>query len=129
MAYDSVVLKNPNTNETRTAPVGVSWTTLFFGFIPAISRKDYNGALVQFLCACCTLGFSNWYFLFKYNNRYIASLIQDGYIPAHSISGKPLKRISQQINLPFPENKTENKPADQKGQPAQQGSDPVKANI
>ena len=63
----------------KEAPVGFSWTTLFFGFFPALIRGDMKWALVMFAIGFFTLGFSSFVFCFIYNRLYIQSLIENGY--------------------------------------------------
>jgi hypothetical protein len=102
MAYDKIVLKNNNTGQTRTAPVGFSWTTAFFGPIPALMRRDYHGVLLQLFCAFVTFGVSAFIFPLIYNKRYLKALIQDGFIPEHTLSGTSLEEISKWTGVVFP---------------------------
>lgn len=79
MAYAKLYLTNPRTGMMREAPVGFSWTVLFFGFFPALFRKDWSGFLIILLCSFVTMGFSNLVFMFIYNKMYLKGLIKDGY--------------------------------------------------
>lgn len=78
------------------APVGFSWTTFFFGMIPALFRKDWLGALLILIgnivvsivasavspLSCLILYFAYWTYLgYLYNKYYIESLIKKGYAP------------------------------------------------
>lgn len=63
----------------RDAPVGFSWTTLFFGALPALVRSDWKWGLLQFIAAACTLGLTWFVFPFIYNRLYLKDLIKKGF--------------------------------------------------
>ena len=48
MAFTSINFKNANTLGMRSAPVGFSWTVLFFGFFAPLFRSDYKWAIIFF---------------------------------------------------------------------------------
>lgn len=75
MAFDKLILKNPATGEIKQAPVGFSWTTLFFGLFPALIRADWKYGAIQFLVACVTFNLSQLVFPFIYNKLYIKDLV------------------------------------------------------
>jgi len=52
MASAVITFKNDNTGEVKPAPVGFSWTALFFGFIPMLCRSDWKGAAIVFFVYC-----------------------------------------------------------------------------
>ncbi|MFG6080304.1 hypothetical protein ACEUZ9_000854 [Paracoccus litorisediminis] len=79
MAYAKLYLTNPRTGMMREAPVGFSWTVLFFGFFPALFRKDWAGFAIILICSFLTFGLSNLVFMFIYNKWYLKGLIKDGY--------------------------------------------------
>jgi hypothetical protein len=58
---------------------GFSWTTLFFGFFPALFRGDLKWACIMFICAWITAGISLLVFPFIYNNIYENELREKGY--------------------------------------------------
>ncbi|WP_163859478.1 hypothetical protein [Paenibacillus elgii] len=62
--------------------VGFSWTTLFFGFFPALFRGDWKWAIIQFIAAGCTFGISVLVFCFIYNKLHINDLLKNGYEPS-----------------------------------------------
>ncbi len=82
-----VALKNPTNGLTTTGFYGFSWTTLFFGFFPAIFRKDFLtfglGLVIYVLLAVVTVGIGSlvasiaWAFM--YNKYYTRKLITQGY--------------------------------------------------
>ncbi|MDR3191186.1 MAG: DUF2628 domain-containing protein [Lactobacillaceae bacterium] len=74
-------------NEQKVVKSGFSWTTLFFGFFPALFRGDFTGALLIFLIevvfALPTWGFGftvvGLIFSFFYNKLYINKLLRNGW--------------------------------------------------
>ena len=82
MASTKALLKEKNSGVIKEAPIGFSWTTLFFGFIIALVRGDIKWAIIQFLLSCVTLGIANLVMPFIYNKIYVKELLEKGYIPA-----------------------------------------------
>ena len=82
MADSKVILKQGNSGLVKEAPLGFSWTTLFFGFIVAIVRGDIKWAAIQFILSLVTLGFANLVMPFIYNKTYVKELLEKGYVPA-----------------------------------------------
>lgn len=102
MAFDTLHLKNPVTGESLRAPVGFSWTTLFFGFFVPLCRADWLKALLIILVALLTFGLSNIVFAFIYNKLYIKDLIYArGFKVVRSDKGR-LDIISQRLNVELP---------------------------
>ena len=58
MAYSKLVLENPYTGQIKEAPVGFSWTVLFFAFFPPLFRGDWKWATIIFLLTILTIGLS-----------------------------------------------------------------------
>tara|TARA_R110000824_G_scaffold229949_1_gene417546 strand:+ start:497 stop:799 length:303 start_codon:yes stop_codon:yes gene_type:complete len=77
-----VTLKNVNSAVIKEAPIGFSWTTLFFGFIVAIVRGDIKWAAIQLGVSIITLGISNLVMPFIYNKIYVKELLETGYVPS-----------------------------------------------
>lgn len=75
-----IKLKN-NVGVLKECKVGFSWTTLFFGFFPALFRGDFKWALVMFIVGWLTAGVSYLVFCFVYNGLYIKDLLSKGYEP------------------------------------------------
>lgn len=71
---------------------GFSWTTLFFGFFPALFRGDFitfiGGFVVSVIIAVLTMGFGAIFisliWAFMYNKYYTRKLIERGYVLAGS---------------------------------------------
>ena len=84
-----IKLVNKNTNVVKEVPEGYSWTTFFFGFLPALFRGDLKWAAIIFIAALAigaiTLGFGGLLvgpiFGFFYNKVYTRDLIEKGYEP------------------------------------------------
>lgn len=75
-------LENPRTGKKRFAPIGFSWTTLFFGPFPALLRGHWIAAIFIAVCCFFTFGLAGIVFAFFYNRWYYSSLINDGYADA-----------------------------------------------
>jgi hypothetical protein len=87
-----IYLENRITGYKRQAPVGFSWTTLIFGFFPALIRGDWKWGIIMFLCSLVTFGLSQFIFCFIYNKLYLKDLLNDGYeiICVKNLEGKTL---------------------------------------
>jgi hypothetical protein len=101
MAYTKIVFENPKTGQIKEAPVGFSWTVLFFGCIPPIFRGDYKWALIMLICAVCSLGLSGFVFIFIYNKLYIKELISNGF-KAKSIGKGTLEQATANLGIEIP---------------------------
>ena len=82
---------------TKEAPVGFSWTTLFFGFFPALIRNDLKWAIIIFAATLITFGFATIVFAFIYNRLYIESLVEKGFKVKNYSGNKVL--IEQKAHL------------------------------
>jgi len=87
---------------TKQVKVGFSWTTFFFGFLPALFRGDLKWAVIMLIIEAVlgsfTLGIGAFVagivFSFIYNKIYIRELIEKGYQPANDESRALLENIS-----------------------------------
>jgi len=84
MAWTQVILKNPLHEGAKQAPVGFSWTTLFFGILPALFRGDWKWFIIQTIFALITWGLSSIFFAFVYNKLYLKTLLEQGYFSDQS---------------------------------------------
>ena len=94
-----VVLQN-DAGLTKQVKIGFSWTTFFFGFIPALIRGDLKWAIIMLLLEAVfgsfTFGIGAWFvgivFSFVYNKIYIKELIEKGYKPADDTARDALRK-------------------------------------
>jgi len=89
-----ITLKNPKNNSIRQIKAGFSWTTLFFGFFPALFRGDVKWFGIMILSIIITLGLSNLIFPFIYNKLNIKDLLHAGYVAADNVTLNYLKNKS-----------------------------------
>ncbi len=101
MAYTKLVLENPRTGKIKEAPVGFSWTVLFFSFFPPLFRGDWKWAVIIFLLACVTGGLSGLVFMFIYNKIYIKELLGEGY-KVKSIGLGTVEQASAKLGVDLP---------------------------
>ena len=81
----------------KEAPVGFSWTTLLFGFFPALIRNDLKWTIIIFAAALITFGFATIVFAFIYNRLYIESLVEKGFKVKNYSGNKVL--IEKKVNI------------------------------
>lgn len=100
MAYATIDFHHPLTGALKQAPVGFSWTTLFFGFFPALFRGHWTGAVIVFLIGWMTLGFGQLVFAFIYNKMYVRHLLGEGF----KLSGSSVdpSELSRRIGIELP---------------------------
>ena len=100
-------LKHAQSGILKNAKIGFSWTTLLFGFFPALFRGDIKWAAIMFIVACVTFGFSWLVFPFFYNKVYIKGLLEKGYVPADDHSRNVLIQHGIYTDQPTPTTPTE----------------------
>ncbi|MBL4693364.1 MAG: hypothetical protein JKY92_08565 [Magnetovibrio sp.] len=79
MAYAKVNLKNEITGEMKVAPIGFSWTVLFFGPFPTLFRGDWKWFAIILISGTVTMGISSLVFMFIYNKLSLKDLLMKGY--------------------------------------------------
>ena len=79
--------------------MGFSWTTLFFGFFPALIRGDMKWAVIIFAATFVTFGLAGIVFAFIYNRLYIQSLVEKGFKIKNYSGNKTLIEQKAHIKL------------------------------
>lgn len=90
MAYADLTMQNPQTQALKTAPIGFSWTVLFFGFLPPLFRGDIKWGLIILLFWLFSAGLTNIVFSFFYNKLFVKELVSEGY-RAHPLNDADLE--------------------------------------
>lgn len=84
----AVRLKHKDTGIPKTGFFGFSWTSLFFGFFPALFRGDYmtfiGGFAIQLILGAFTFGLgaiiASIVWAFIYNKYFTTKLLERGYV-------------------------------------------------
>ncbi len=97
-----VMLKHPETGIVTRGYYGFSWTTLFFGGLPALFRGDWILGLVLIVLQFLTWGISGIIAAFVYNKYYTLKLIERGYQLADSDAANVEARSHLSIASPQP---------------------------
>ena len=98
--YMKLLMENPNTGIIKKAPVGVSWTTLFFPSLPALFRGDIKWFIIQLILAwtlICPIIFA-----FIYNKQYINALLERGF-KVKDVEGGTLEDAKKQLSINLPQ--------------------------
>lgn len=98
MANTYVSLQHSETGESLEAPLGFSWTTLLFGFWPAIFRGDWKWAGIIFVISVITYGLAFIVFAFIYNRLHIKDLIRSGW-KVSSVDGGDIKDVVEDTGI------------------------------
>lgn len=110
MAHSTVVMQHPTFGTIKLAPVGYSWTTLLFGFWPALFRGDFKWAGIifgtEFLVGLVTFGYGIIIpcivFGITYNKSFINGLIKKGYQVKEVRSYKTIEQLSAELETELP---------------------------
>lgn len=87
-----IALRHKETGIVKDGFYGFSWTTLFFGFFPALFRGDFitfiGGFVISVIIAVMTFGIGAFFiglvWAFMYNKYYTRRLLERGYVLAGS---------------------------------------------
>jgi hypothetical protein len=98
MAYDVISFENASDGRMKKAPVGFSWTTLFFGFWVPVFRGDWKFAIIMFVTSIPTFGLTQLVFCFLYNKWYVEKLVENGF-KVDSIKKGDIGDISSKVGI------------------------------
>jgi len=100
MAFTTVYLTNGV--EIKKAPVGFSWTVLFFGGWPCLFRQDWLWGVLLIVASILTYGLAGLVCSFFYNKVYIKNLLNKGYTFSNTpgITDEALKAYLGYVSLP-----------------------------
>tara|TARA_B100000989_G_C19474190_1_gene442113 strand:+ start:942 stop:1250 length:309 start_codon:yes stop_codon:yes gene_type:complete len=95
-------MENADIGIIKIAPVGFSWTTFFFGPLPALFRGDIKWGIIMILAAGVTFGVSSLIFCFIYNKLFIQDLITKGY-KVKSVEAGTIESAKAKLGINLPE--------------------------
>lgn len=96
----TIKMKNEQTGEVKEVPIGFSWTTLFFGWFPALLRGDWKNFMILFFLTIPTFGIILVVYCFKYNMIYTSDLIGKGYKAVMSTQEAEFMSVKIGVYLP-----------------------------
>ena len=92
-------MENPHTGIIKNAPVGFSWTTLFFSVLPALFRGDFKWFLIQLLLSWTCI--STLIFAVIYNKLYIQKLLENGF-KVKDVEGGTVEDAKKYLGINLP---------------------------
>jgi hypothetical protein len=103
-----IILRHKESGIVKDGYYGFSWTTLFFGFFPALFRGDFitfiGGFVVLVIIALVTFGIGAFLiglvWAFMYNKYYTRRLIERGYVLAGSDGDNAMAASALGIAVP-----------------------------
>lgn len=103
-----IALRQKDTGLVKDGFYGFSWTTLFFGFFPALFRGDFitfiGGFIISVIIAVITMGFGVFFislvWAFMYNKYYTRKLLEKGYVLAGSDADNTLAASALGVAMP-----------------------------
>jgi hypothetical protein len=101
MAFTKLIMQNPFSADIKHAPVGFSWTSLFFGPLVPLFRGHYAGCAFWAVMSLFTAGLAIGVQAFIYNKRYLMHLVNNGYKVQHS--PLPLDYVASKVSMKLPE--------------------------
>ena len=99
MAFATVTIEDKKNHIVKEAPVGFSWTVLFFGgFVPLV-RGDWAYFFIMLIASIVTFGISGIIFAFIYNRIYLQNSLNKGFKVKSYDGDKKLIESKTQIKL------------------------------
>ena len=80
--------------------MGFSWTTFFFGPLPALRRGDFKWFFLQFILDSLFM-IPLFIFPFIYNKIYLKKLLEAGY-KVKLVEGATIDALNRQLGLELP---------------------------
>jgi hypothetical protein len=110
MAHSTLHMIHPTSGKRKRAPVGFSWTSLFFGVITPIWRQDWLAAVVLLPLTIVSILFGvvwiQWILQgFFYNSWYLEQLIKNGY-QLERAEGQHIDEIEASLGMRVPRYET-----------------------
>jgi|GEM_PF-171194 len=96
-----LILEHPHSGIIKQAPVGYSWTTLFFPTLPALFRGDVKSFFIQLLLDGFLI-LPIFIFPSIYNKSYIQGLLMQGF-QVKSVDGGTLESAGTQLGVNLPQ--------------------------
>lgn len=94
-----LILEHPHSGIIKPAPLGFSWTSLFFPTLPALFRGDLKGFILQVILACFM--FPYLVIPFVYNRWYLKRRLANGF-KVRSTEGITLESARAQLGINLP---------------------------
>lgn len=103
-----IALRHRDSGIVKDGFYGFSWTTFFFGFLPALFRGDFitfiGGFVITVIIGFMTLGFGAFFigfvWAFMYNRYYTRKLLERGYVMAGSETENTTAALALGIAVP-----------------------------
>jgi hypothetical protein len=96
MVMAKLTLEHPHSGIIKQAPVGYSWTTLFFPTLPALFRGDFKGFVIQLFLNCLIVPI--FIFPSTYSKSYIQKMLTQGF-KVKSVEGGSLDPVRAKLGI------------------------------
>ncbi len=99
MAFATVTIEDKKNQIIKEAPVGFSWTVLFFGGLVPLVRGDWGYFFIMLVASIVTFGISGIIFAFIYNRIYLQNSLKKDFKVKSYEGDKKLIESKAQIKL------------------------------